>query len=82
MFPLKAVLDRWGEKKIKKLVDRGFANISLESLLVRREELWAEPTGTPKSPLNIAVLRGFRSEEKEKDLIFLPVCYSFTATLV
>lgn len=71
-----------GGEKNKKVGLQGSANISLESLLVRREELWAEPTGTPKTPLNIAVLRGFRSEEKEKDLIFLSVCYSFTAALV
>lgn len=31
-------------KKPKKVVDWGSANISLESLLVRKEELWAEPT--------------------------------------
>lgn len=51
-----------GERK-KKLVDRGSANISLESLLVRKEELWAEPTGCTETPktlaLSIAVSRGF-----------------------
>lgn len=34
----------------KKMIDRGSANISLESLLVRKEDLWAEPTGLHWDP--------------------------------
>lgn len=34
-----------GGRKKQKEVDRDSANISLEFLLVRKEQLWAEPTG-------------------------------------
>lgn len=83
VFPLKAVLAR---RKKNKLVDRGSANISFESLLVRKEELWAEPTGLHWDPQDFGPEHSCfkRFLDLRKKMVFFSClsATSFTAALV
>lgn len=74
------------EGKKKKFVDRGSENISLESLLVRKEELWADPTGLHWYPqdfgLEPSCFKSFFSLRKNMVFFSCLSAKSFTAALV
>lgn len=74
------------EEKKNKLVDRGSANISFESLLVRKEELWAEPTGLHWDPQDFGPEHSCfkRFLDLRKKMVFFSClsATSFTAALV